>query len=81
MYKTFEEAKQDPKFNKSNVMIFLDADQIEQLDWMETTKAEFEKLQNECVDVVPARFYPRGMWHEAGELGHCMNWRYYTKED
>lgn len=80
MYKTFDEAMQDPKFSKHNVKVFLDADQIEQLEWKETTKDQLPAMKA-CVDFIPAKMYPEGFWHESGELGHDLNWRYFTHED
>lgn len=80
MYKSFLEAEQDHNFSKGKVMIHLPASEIEQLEWKEITKADLPEMESH-VDFIPARMYPKGMWHEAGELGHDLQWRYFTNED
>lgn len=80
MYNTIKEATQDPNFEHCKPILHLPANEIEKLEWQETTKDNLPVLLAQ-VDFVPAKMYPAGLWHETGELGHDFKWRYFTNED
>jgi hypothetical protein len=76
MFETLKDAVNHKNFAHCKPILHLPADQIEQLEWMETSPRALEDLEKN-VDFVPARMYPRGMFHEAGEVGHDFEFRYY----
>jgi hypothetical protein len=76
MFETLREAANHKKFIHCHPILHLPAEQIEQLEWKETSLELLEELKKN-VDFVPAKMYPSGMFHEAGEVGHDFEFRYY----
>lgn len=79
MYKNFEEAKKDPRFDQATLRILLTPEQFDELEWKLVTAEELGELQTH-VDFNPPKFYPQGHFVEAYEVGHDLQYRYQLAE-